>query len=217
MHVPGIYKRRFASTGLENRDRVWRILCAHFFDDLIGPDKDVLDIACGYGEFINNVRARRKTAVDLNPDARAKLDPSIEFHNCSALQIDIPDSGQDVVFASNFLEHLPDRNALTTLFAEVHRVLRPDGRFIIMGPNIRYAYSQYWDFFDHYLPLSHLSLAEGLETNGFTVIRNIPRFLPYTMAGRKPTPSWMIKAYLQIRLAWHLFGKQFLLEARRAH
>ena len=32
-----------------------------------------------------------------------------------------------------------------------------------MGPNIRYLAAEYWDFYDHYLPLSHLSLEEGLR------------------------------------------------------
>ncbi len=35
-----------------------------------------------------------------------------------------------------------------------------------MGPNIRYAYAEYWDYYDHYLALSHLSLAAGLITVG---------------------------------------------------
>jgi hypothetical protein len=50
-----------------------------------------------------------------------------------------------------------------------------------MGPNIRYAYREYWDYYDHYLPLSHLSLGEGLTQAGFAVERVSPRFLPYTM------------------------------------
>jgi len=86
--------------------------------------------------------------------------------------------------ASNFLERLPDKNALRPYSDEVGCVLRPSGRFIVIGPNICCDYAEYWDFFDHYLPLSHLSLAEGLEANGFIVTCNIPRFLPYTMLGR---------------------------------
>ena len=45
----------------------------------------VLDLGCGYGEFINQVRARRKIAMDLNPDAPSHLAPGVEFlhQDCS--------------------------------------------------------------------------------------------------------------------------------------
>ena len=35
----------------------------------------VLDLACGYGEFINTVRCRQKFGMDLNPDSPRFLDP----------------------------------------------------------------------------------------------------------------------------------------------
>jgi SAM-dependent methyltransferase len=214
MELSAIYESRFiAHTGLEKRNRVWRTLCNSFFNTLIGPNKDVLDLACGYGEFINHVSASSKTAIDLNPDAGRHLTCEVRFIHGSLLELTIEDSTQDVVFASNVLEHLHDKKELVLVLAHVRRVLRDNGRFIVMGPNIKYAYKEYWDFFDHYLPLSHLSLAEGLEANGLKVLRNIPRFLPFTMAGKMPTADWMIKLYLKMPLAWMIFGKQFLIIA----
>jgi hypothetical protein len=94
-------------------------------------------------------------------------------------------------------------------------VLKPGGHFIALGPNIRYVFDQYWDFYDHYLPLSHVSLAEGLEINGFEVIENIPRFLPYSMQSKLPTADVLIIVYLRMRLLWPLVGKQFLITARK--
>ena len=43
---------------------------------------------------------------------------------------------------------------------------------------MRYLYDKYWDFYDHFIPLSHVSLAEGLLLNGFAVEEVIDRFLP---------------------------------------
>ena len=167
MQLSAIYERRFVeSTGLSKRNQVWRTLCSSFFDALIGPNKDVLDLACGYGEFINNISAKTKTAIDLNPDAERHLASGMRFVRCSALEPTIGDATQDVVFASNFLEHLRDKDELVLLLAQARRLLRNNGRFIVMGPNIKYAYKEYWDFFDHHLPLSHLSLAEAMEASG---------------------------------------------------
>jgi ubiquinone/menaquinone biosynthesis C-methylase UbiE len=216
MYLSAIYQERFTNTGLAKRDQVWQVLCRSFFDPLIGPDKIVLDLACGYGEFINNVRARNKIAVDLNPDARGHLNQDVQFVLSAATDlVAIPDESIDVAFTSNFLEHLPDKKACNDMFAEIKRVLNSGGRFIVLGPNIKYAYREYWDFFDHYLPLSHLSLEEGLKQAGFNVTRNIPRFLPFTMKSSVPTAAWLIELYLMIPFAWRFMGKQFLVVAEK--
>jgi ubiquinone/menaquinone biosynthesis C-methylase UbiE len=214
MDLGAIYRDRFGGrTGVVKRDRVWQTLCRSFFNGLIGPDKTILDLACGYGEFINNVTARHKLAVDLNPDARQHLNGDVKFLLVSATNIPIPDGSVDIVFASNFLEHLPDKDTCNQVFEEIKRILVPGGRFIVMGPNIRYAYREYWDWFDHFLPLSDRSLCEGLRQAGFRIIKNIPRFLPVTMEGRAPTADWLIRLYLAIPLVWHVMGKQFLIVA----
>jgi hypothetical protein len=46
-----------------------------------------------------------------------------------------------------------------------------------MGSNIKYLPEMYWDFWDHYLPLTERSLQEVLELVGFKVERCIPKFL----------------------------------------
>jgi SAM-dependent methyltransferase len=211
-----LYDFRFGQTGLAKRRGVWRVLCAEYFDKLVPPNATVVDLACGYGEFINQVRADRKFAVDLNPDAARYLGPDVAFKQTSALDLSsLPEGEIDVAFASNFLEHFETKKDLDRLFAEVLRVLRPGGQFIVVGPNIQYAYREYWDFYDHYLPLSHLSLCEGLMLAGFMPERVIDRFLPYTMQGRTPTWDILIKLYLRLPFAWRFLGKQFLVVARK--
>ncbi|MFL6798986.1 MAG: class I SAM-dependent methyltransferase [Xanthobacteraceae bacterium] len=211
-----IYRDRFESTGLSKRNAVWRVLCTDFFNPLIGPDKDVLDLGCGYGEFINNVAARSKIGVDLNSDSPKHLCSEARFVHTKATDLSpVASDSQDVVFTSNFLEHLPSKHDLDLVFDEVRRVLRDGGRFIVLGPNIRYAYKEYWDFYDHYLPLSHLSLQEGLHQHGFRVIRNIPRFLPYTMKSRLPSADVLVSMYLKMPFMWWVVGKQFLVIARK--
>ena len=212
--ISKIYQNRFEQSGLERRDRVWKVLCNHFLNEFIPQNAAVLDLACGYGEFINNVRAASKFAIDVNPDAEKHLARDISFRNIPATDLSvIGHEVLDVVFTSNFLEHLHDKTECDAVLSAVHDALRPGGKFIIMGPNIRYAYREYWDFYDHYLPLSHLSLAEGLRSKGFAIERNIPRFMPYTMSNSAPTHDFLVRAYLAIPAAWKIFGKQFLVIA----
>lgn len=196
--------------------RIWKVLCAHFFQPLIGEDRVVVDLACGYGEFINNIRGRKKYAVDLNPDARANVADDVEFCLSRADAIAaIASDSVDVVFASNFLEHLRTKEECDRVLAEVRRMLRPGGRFVIMGPNIRYLAAEYWDFYDHSLPLSHLSLEEGLVQADFEIDCIVPRFLPYTTRSLLPQHPALVALYLKIPLVWRLLGKQFLVVGRK--
>ena len=212
--LASIYRSRFAITGLDKRRHVWKILCDDFFQAYVPPRSSVLDLACGYGEFINNIKAAEKFGVDLNPDSPSHLLPDVHFKLTSAYDLShIADNSLDCVFTSNFLEHLPDKSACDTVLKEVRRILKPGGKFMILGPNIRYAYKEYWDYYDHYLALSHLSLVEGLMLAGYRPETVIDRFLPYTMNNATPTAGWMIRLYLRLPLVWKLLGKQFFVIA----
>jgi ubiquinone/menaquinone biosynthesis C-methylase UbiE len=124
---------------LPRKRRIWKVICRNFLQKHVGPDAVVLDLACGYGEFINAIRASVKHAADLNPESLRHLEPEVTFQAASAEHLDgIADGTIDVVFASNFLEHLPDKAALSAVFNEVFRVLKPGGRFMVLSPNIRY-------------------------------------------------------------------------------
>jgi len=212
--IASIYRDRFEQTGLVRRDRVWKALCKYYFDRRIPDDAAVLELACGYGEFINNIRAGSKLAVDINPDSALHLAPDVAFYNIAATRLaSVGREVADVVFTSNFLEHLRDKNECDAVFAAVRDVLKPGGRFIVMGPNIRFSYRNYWDFYDHTLPLSDLSVAEGLRVAGFHIAENIPRFLPFSMANKTPTHDILIRLYLALPIAWKIMGKQFLVTA----
>lgn len=210
-----IYGARF-SDNLEYRRQVWSVLVGDWFSKFVKVDAAVLDLGCGYGEFINTVTCAQKFAMDLNPDAPKFLGKDVKFllQDCSA-RWNVPDASLDVVFTSNFFEHLPDKAALGRALDEVHRCLRKGGRLIAMGPNIKYLPGEYWDFWDHYVALTEASLKEALVTRQFEVDMCLPKFLPYTMASGPRYPLAFLRAYLKLPLAWKVFGKQFLVIARR--
>ena len=210
-----IYERRFEQM-LDYRNRVWTVLVADFFQRYVQPGDRVLDLGCGYGEFINRVRCARKYGMDLNPQTSRHLAADVQFlfQDCST-PWQLPDGSLDVVFTSNFFEHLPDKLALRNTLREAARCLRPGGRVIAMGPNIKYVPGAYWDFWDHFLSLTELSLGEAMENNGYRVVESHPRFLPYSMVHRPRYPQWMLRIYLRLPWAWWIFGKQFLVVGER--
>jgi SAM-dependent methyltransferase len=210
-----IYAQRFTAN-LDYRERVWRVLIDSFFQRYVPRDGAILDLGCGYGEFINQVEGKRKYAMDLNPDAPRYLSAEVDFiqQDCSQPWA-VDEDSLDVIFTSNFFEHLPDKAALGRTLDQAHRALRKGGQLIAMGPNAKLVPGAYWDFWDHYIPLTESSLSEALENRGFRIERKEPAFLPYTMAGKRPAPLLLVRIYLALPMLWPLVGKQFLVVAIR--
>jgi SAM-dependent methyltransferase len=208
-----MYAARFAGRS-DYRDRVWKTLAA-YFSQWISPTATVLDLGAGHGEFINNVAASVKYAMDLNPDVRKCSGEAKVLEQDCLEPWPLADGELDAVFTSNFLEHLPDKAAVRAVLSHAWRCLKPGGRFIAMGPNIKCVPGDYWDFFDHYVALTEMSLSEALTNSGFSIERQVARFLPYTMAKGRQYPTWMLRLYLALPAAWPMFGKQFLVVARK--
>jgi len=210
-----IYEKRFS--GHENyRNRVWKILIRDFFSKWIKHTDHVLDLGCGYGEFINHVNCEVRYAMDLNPKTKSLLDKEIIFHqqDCSK-PWKIDQNSLDLVFTSNFFEHLPNKESLDLTMGEIKKALKPGGRLIAMGPNISVLNGKYWDFWDHHVALSDQSLFELLEIHDLSIEQSESKFLPYNMVRVKERPLVLVSLYLSLPFLWKLFGKQFLIVAKK--
>lgn len=215
--LAALYANRFDDAERAWKQEVWRVLWTRVFSRWVGDADTLVDLGAGYCEFINHAVARRRIAVDLNPDTAASAAPGIEVRSTSADDLGfLQRSEVDVVFTSNFLEHLPTKDVVARVVSEAARVLKPGGRFILVGPNIRFLASHYWDFFDHHVPLSHASVCELLALHGFEIEHVEPRFMPYTVKGTRLRWTWLVSLYLSLRpLSSALLGKQFFIVARR--
>lgn len=217
MPAPGLYDHRFDSADKRAKARVWEVICGDFFQRYVAASDDVLDLGAGFCEFINHIRCHGKWAVDAGEHIRQHAAPDVNAHCGPAHRLDwLADASVDVVFASNFFEHMTSKDLLLETLREAHRVLRPRGRFLILQPNIRYAYKEYWDFFDHHLPLSHNSMIEALALAGFTPFEVRPRFLPYSTKSALPQWPILVRIYLRVRLLQNLLGKQMFIAARKS-
>jgi SAM-dependent methyltransferase len=208
-----MYDRRFGSDA-EFRDKMWKVL-GGVFQKYVPEGAAVADIGAGYCEFINNIKAGRKIAVDLNKDVKKFANKDVETIISSSTSMSRIASGSvDVAFSSNFFEHLK-REDIEKTIAEVHRILKKGGRFLILQPNIRFCYKDYWMFFDHVTPLDDRCLTELLELNGFGIREVKPRFLPYTTKGNLPKSVFLLKVYLKVSLLQSLIGKQCFIYAEK--
>jgi SAM-dependent methyltransferase len=181
-----------------SRTIVWDAVTRHLAA-LVPPRADVLEIGAGYCDWINHVRAARRVAVDVWPGFTRYAADGVE-----PVVLDVAhglgtfgEGAFDIVLASNILEHfVPD--TVATVVAEVFRLLRPGGRFLVVQPNFAYASKHYFDDYTHRAVFTHVSLPALLRSRGFAIEQVQPRFLPYSMRGsRLPIRRWLVQAYLQ--------------------
>ena len=145
--------------------------------------------------------------MDLNPDlprhAGAGVKPLLQ--DCS-IQWPLPDHRLDVVFTSNFFEHLPDKAALGRTLDEAHRRLKPGGRLIAMGA-------------EHQIPVRRIlgilgpfnatygKCPEGDVGKSRLSGRALPGALSALHHGRRVTIPGFLRLYLRLSLGWRFFGK----------
>lgn len=105
------------------------------------PLDSLLDIGCNVGAWLCDCLSRypnaRIAGVDINEsslDRAKRLLPSADIRYASAEDLPFANESFHVVTCLEVLEHLPP-DLRSKAFNEVHRVLRPGGRFIISVPH----------------------------------------------------------------------------------
>jgi SAM-dependent methyltransferase len=215
--VDELYRQRFPEVIRERRNAVWKVLCGAWFDRYIPEGARVLEVGAGYCEFINNCRAGARFAVDLNPETRLHASADVVVHEIGAESLSrvVAPGSIDVAFMSNFLEHCRTRDQVLDVLREVRQVLRPQGKVLILGPNFSACAREYYDYFDHHLPLTERAVVEALGLADLEAIEVRPRTLPFSFKSKLPSWPWLVRAYLRMSWAWRFFGAQFFVVGRK--
>jgi SAM-dependent methyltransferase len=202
------FHSRYSQT--PGRDRAWRAICGHL-QRYVPTSAAVLDLGAGYCSFINNIRAAEKHALDIFPGFPQYAHADVTTHVGDSRDLGAFGAGQfHVVFASNLLEHLTREDTLEVL-REARRVLTPGGRLILIQPNFRHAFKEYFDDYTHLQIFTHIGLSDLLRSSGYVVEKTDPRFLPFSFHSRLPTWHWLVKLYLS--LPFRPLAKQMLIVA----
>jgi hypothetical protein len=177
---------------------VWRVL-ADYVARWVPENAHVVELGAGYCDWINSVRAARKVAIDVWPEVTRHAAPDVLplVLDASKDLGTLEREAFDVVLASNFLEHFePDIAA--KVVEDVAAMLRRKGRVIVIQPNFRYAYREYFDDYTHRSVFTDVSLSNLLRSSGLEIEACLPKFLPYSMRdARVPITPWLVRAYLR--------------------
>lgn len=214
MKLENLYNVRFSREENRKREELWKILCKDFLQRYIMPGDTVIELGAGNCEFLRNISCGRKIGVERERERIRDVGPDIKQIIADARSVkEIGDGEADVVFVCNLLEHLEDKEHVVDVIKESYRMLKASGKLIVLQPNIRYAFREYWDFFDHIVPLSDRSIVELLLSLGFFIVEVRSRFLPYTTKSRISRFGFLLRILLRSRLLQMVFGKQMFVVA----
>ena len=202
-----------ASRPIPGGEVLWKTLCTSVLDDLVPEDGVAVELGAARCDLINNLRAGRRVAVDIWAGVTEHVASGVEAYVGPAADLGfLQDGSVDAVFASNLVEHLEVEQA-EVMVREVRRVLKEEGRLILIQPNFRISPERYFDDYTHRSIWTDVSLADFLRSEGYTVDRVQARFLPLTVKSRLPIHPSLIKLYLAS--PFKPMAGQMLVVARR--
>lgn len=101
-------------------------------------DFEIVEIFCGRGNGLRALESLgfvRLEGVDLSPELAARYDGPAKMYVADCRVLPFEDGSRDIVIVQGGLHHLSVLPAdLERVLSEVRRVLRPDGRFVMVEP-----------------------------------------------------------------------------------
>jgi SAM-dependent methyltransferase len=180
---------------LRERAHVWREIARYVRRDV--PDARVaIELGPGYCDFINAFPAEQKVAFDLNPEMLAYAEEGVDLRIEDASHLgDLPPGSVDLVFASNFLEHL-ESNEVEQLLSAARKVLSDRGRLVLLQPNHRRCAEHYFDDPTHKTIFDDRNICDWLKRSDLRARRIVPGLLPFSMKSRLPKWPLLVRLYL---------------------
>jgi ubiquinone/menaquinone biosynthesis C-methylase UbiE len=184
------YFNDFAETRIvyrKKRGYYWDSI-TKYCDFFIYEESDILEIGCGTGELIGNIKGNRKVGIDISQkmiDLAKNQFPEVEFFCSPAEEINI-NQKFDVIILSNIIGYFLD---IQKVFEELHKVCHEDTKIIVT------YFNHFWEPFINFAEfigikrkgprqswISSIDLSNLLYLSGFETYRqNSSMIFPFSV------------------------------------
>ncbi len=134
----------------------------------------VLDVGCGYGNLIAQIRKEKKgvevIGIDVDPESikTAKDLYGIEVRQMSACNLEFPDDFFDTVILRETIHHIAAEDSFGSALKEIRRVCKKE--LIVFDPNPNWVLRVSRKIIRHVDPEAPIDgIIKALEANGFNV------------------------------------------------
>ena len=163
-YLNDLRKSNVTDFDIKNSSRVletFNLALKTFYDTQIDNNARLIDLGYGNGSFLKVLEKSNISSTGYDYD-------KINFESDK-----LPESSNsiDFVTCNSVIEHLSD---VTNLFKEVHRILKPNGKFLLVTPNFYYDYKNFYDDPTHVNPFTVNKLDEVLKLFKFNKINIVP-------------------------------------------
>jgi ubiquinone/menaquinone biosynthesis C-methylase UbiE len=155
------------------------------------PGQTLLDLGCGRGDFLLSFQKLGLKCIgvdnEITPELKSLID--IKKIDLSSQPLPFTDNSVDVVFQKSFIEHF---HSPKNLMEESYRVLRPNGKIIILTPDWSSQKEVFYDDFTHCRPYTTSAVQKILQSYGYKNI-TIEKFYQLPLVWRYPSLKFLLK------------------------
>ena len=156
------------------RGKMWEEL--KFLEEYIIDGEKVLDLGCGNGRLYELFKEKFVDYYGVdNSDKMIEIAksryPKIKFQVADALNLPFPENFFDKVISIAVLHHIPSEEFRLQFLNEIKRVLKPEGKIILLVWNL-----SIWKSFFFFLKNWKLDFGDSFIPWGNEVLRYVHRF-----------------------------------------
>lgn len=174
----------------------------------ITTNMNVLEIGCGRCDFLDEFNKMGITCYGVDKEIYPKLYNKDLVKSCNVSHNTLPfkNNSIDVIYHKSLIEHMYDPSHL---MSESLRVLRPNGKIIILTPDWETQWKTFYGDFTHCRPYTVLSIEDLLKINNFNNLE-VEKFYMMPIFWKHPIIkiiSKLLQLFIPIKLGRWLADK----------